>query len=312
MSVTRSTLVSGPAKILKSSVTIFTEDDFKIEPKFALQDVRSSVHGRVDATVDDVVYEMNFTPVGIWAYISALFPYIGSGTAGTESPRGYRIFTDSDVPTVVTSKDGATYTLAASAITKMPDILLGPTKSLFGPATITAVVKNGANPEDADAIMAIGSASYSDATFDPTAIKRQRYAAAWSGITGFTSFQAQDFWTIQSELQLAPVQVQGYTRDMRIDSIKFMAKCIPVGPTGAQIEAALKAQGTGATEGRRQSAGSADLAITGSGVSVTIKNAALRQAGYVFGGVPLRNGELGWESTIAFATGVPACQLVLA
>ena len=58
--------------------------------------------------------------------------------------------------------------------------------------------------------------------------------------------------------------------------------------------------------------GAADLAITGSGVSVTVKNATLRQAGYVFGGVPIRNGELGWESTIAFSAGVPACQLVLA
>lgn len=312
MSVTRSALVSGPAKILKSTVTMFTEDDFRIEPKLSLQPVRSSMHGDVDSTLDDLVYEMTFTPCGVWAYAAVLFPYIGSGTAGTESPRGYRIFTDSDVPTVVTGRDGAVFTLAASAITKMPDLYLGPTKSLYGPATITAVVKNGANPEDADAFMAISSASYSDSTFDPTAIKRQRYAAAWSGVTGFTSFQAQDFWTIQSELQLAPVQVQGYTRDMRIDSIRFMAKCIPVGPTAANIEAALKAQGSGAVEGRRNSLGAADLAITGSGISATIKNATLRQAGYVFGGVPIRNGELGWESTIAFSTGVPACQLVLA
>lgn len=312
MSVTRSTLVSGPAKILKSTVTMFTEDDFRIEPRFSLQPVSSSMHGAVDSTLDDLVYEMTFTPVGVWAYISALFPYIGSGSAGTESPRGYRIFTDSDVPTVVTGRDGAVFTLQASAITKMPDLFLGPTKSLFGPATITAVVKNGANPEDADAFMAVSSTSYSDATFDPTAIKRQRYAAAWSGVTGFTSFQAQDFWTVQSELQLAPVRVQGYTRDMRIDSLRVMAKCIPVGPTAAQIEAALKAQGSGAVEGRRNSLGAADLAITGSGISVTVKNAALRQAGYVFGGVPIRNGELGWESTIAFSAGVPACQLVLA
>lgn len=312
MSVTRSTLVGGPAKIVRSGTTLFTESDFNIEPKPVLQDVSSSAHGRVDATMDDVIYEASFTPVGVWAYITALFPYIGNGTGGTESPRGYRVMTDTDVPLVVTSKDGAVYTLKAAAVTKMPDILLGPTKSLFGPVTFQAVVANGANPEDADSFMSIGAGSYSDATFDPTAIKRQRYSGAWGAITGFTAIQAQDFWTVQSQLNLSPVRVQGYTRDMKIDSMSFMAKCMPVGPTAAQIETNLKAQGSGATEGRRQSAGAADLVITGSGVSVTLKNAALRQAGYVFGGIPLRNGELGWETTVAFSAGVPACQLVLA
>lgn len=312
MSVTRSTLIGGPAKIVRGAVTLFSEDDFRIEPKPAMQDVNSSVHGRVDATQDDVVYEVSFTPVGVWAYIAALFPYIGNGTAGTESVRGYRVMTDADVPLVITGKEGGIYTLKAAAVTKMPDILLGPTKSLFGPVTFQGVVGNGLEPEAADSFMSIGSGAYSDATFDPTAIKRQRYAAAWSGVTGFTAFQAQDFWTVQSELQLQPVKVQGYTRDLKIDSIKFMAKCIPVGPTSAQIETALKAQGTGGAEGRRLSASAADLVITGSGVSVTLKNCNLKTAGHVFGGVPLRNGELGWETTIAFSAGVPACQLVLA
>lgn len=312
MSVARSALVSGPAKIARSGTTLFTEADFNIEPKIAFNPVGSSVHGVVDQTTDDVIYECSFTPVGVFAYSGVLFPYIGNGTAGTESPRGHRIFTDSDVPLVITSKDGAVFTLKAAAVTQMPEIYLGPSRSLWGPVTFQGVIATGANPEDADSFMSVGAGSYSDATFDPAAIKRQRYAAAWSGITGFTSFQAQDFWTIQSELNLVPVKVQGYTRDMRIDSIRYMAKCIPVGPTAAQIEAALKAQGTGATEGRRQSAGAADLAITGSGISATIKNAALRSAGYVFGGIPLRNGELGWESTIALSGGTPACQLVLA
>lgn len=312
MSVTRSTLVSGPCKIVRSGSTLFTEGDLVIAPRLSLQDVATSMHGVVGASLDDVVYEATFTPCGVYAYNSILFPYIGNGSNDSEQKPGYRIMTDSDVPTVITGRDGGVYTLKASAITQMPDLFLGPTRSLFGPATITAVVANAANPEDADSFMSVGSGSYSDATFNPSAIVRQRYTAAWGAVSGFTSFQAQDFWTVQSQLALEPVQVQGYTRDIRIRSLRYMAKCIPVGPTGAQIEAALRAQGSGAVEGRRQSGGAADLVITGSGVSVTLKNAALREAGYVFGGVPLRNGEIGLETTIAFSSGIPVPQLILA
>lgn len=312
MSTTRSTLIIGPAKVVRSGTTLFTADDFQINPRISWQDKRTSMHGIVDASKDDVTVECTFTPAGIWSYRTVLFPYLGTTTPGSEKSRGYRIFTGSDTPLAITSFDGSLYTLKAAAVTKMPDIILGPEASLFGPVTFTGVVQDATEPEASDSIYSIGSASYSDATFDPTALVKQRYAAAWSGKTGFTAFQAQTAWTIQSALTVQPVRVQGYTREMTIDSMKFMAKCIPVGPTGAQIDAALAAQGSGATEGSRLSAGAADLVISGSGISVTLKNAALREAGYVFGGTPLRNGELGWETTIAFSSGVPVSQLILA
>jgi hypothetical protein len=83
-----------------------------------------------------------------------------------------------------------------------------------------------------------------------------------------------------------------------------MAKCKPLGPTMAQIDAALYAQGTGAAGGYRLSTNSANLVITGSSnMTVTIGNAALKTAGYVFGGKPLRLGELGWVSTLPIAAG---------
>ena len=57
----------------------------------------------------------------------------------------------------------------------------------------------------------------------------------------------------------------------------------------------------------------ADLVITGAQtVSVTVKAAALKTAGFVFGGKPLRNGEIGFVSTINVSSGTATAALVLA
>jgi hypothetical protein len=91
-----------------------------------------------------------------------------------------------------------------------------------------------------------------------------------------------------------------------------MAKCKPLGPTMAQIDAALDAQGSGAAGGNRLSTNAANLIITGSSsMTVTLGNAALKTAGYVFGGKPLRNGELGWISTLNINSGGTPAQAAL-
>lgn len=101
-----------------------------------------------------------------------------------------------------------------------------------------------------------------------------------------------------------------------------MAKCKPLGPTMAQIDAAcglLQDSGSGAVGGTRLSAYSANLVITGTvtGNTWTIGNAAIKTAGYIFGGKPLRQGEIGWVSTNAatlasFAGGSTTAALALA
>jgi hypothetical protein len=110
------------------------------------------------------------------------------------------------------------------------------------------------------------------------------------------------------------VKIQGRTVDMKITSYRAMAKCMPAEPTMAQIDAALGVQGQmkhGAL--LSSNTATADLVITGQvSVSVTVKNAALKTAGFVFGGKPLRNGEVGFVSTINVSTGTATAALVLA
>jgi hypothetical protein len=74
---------------------------------------------------------------------------------------------------------------------------------------------------------------------------------------GFTAFQAQKGWNIGWELGLEPEVIDGCgTVDMIMQSFIAQAKCMPLEPTIAQIEAASLFQGT--TLGSLISAGAHD------------------------------------------------------
>jgi hypothetical protein len=106
-------------------------------------------------------------------------------------------------------------------------------------------------------------------------------------------------------LDLKPVRVDGLgTIDMTVAGMVGSAKCIPIGPTMAQLKTQSKVE---TQHGTLQSTNSADLVLTGNGGApvITLKNAAMSEHGLAFGIEPLRNGEAGWNTTRAFTVGVP-------
>jgi len=155
----------------------------------------------------------------------------------------------------------------------------------IGPVEFSGVVGNGLDPSASNSYYTIQTGQ----AFSAPGSRRQKFRARNTrGVGkrgGFQRFQAQEAWTITHELKLAPVKIQGRTVDMKITSYRAMAKCMPAEPTMANIDAALLAQGGAALHGARLSSTAADLVITGAQtVSVTVKNAALKTAGFVFGG----------------------------
>jgi hypothetical protein len=196
----------------------------------------------------------------------------------------------------------------------MPDLILGVEKAAIGPMEFSGVVGSGLDSSASNSYYTIQTGqSFSAPAVLTSKIPRQAYTAAWGSFAGFGSFQAQDAWRITHELKVAPVKIQGRTVDLKIVSYRAMAKCMPAEPTMANIDAALLAQGSNAKAGARLSSLSADLVISGaSSVTVTVKNAALRTAGFVFGGKALRNGEVGFVSTINVSTGTASAALTLA
>jgi hypothetical protein len=76
----------------------------------------------------------------------------------------------------------------------------------------------------------------------------------------------------------------------------------------------LKSQGTGAQRGRSLAAAGADLTITGEDTSsiIVLKNANLKEGGFMFGSTVVRDGELAWLATVPFTTGAPGAIMTLA
>jgi hypothetical protein len=300
MSVTRSQILGGPAYAAFNSKNIQFASDTQIVFDEVWDDVEASLYGMIDKTQKDALVKAAGTPLFYdTAQITTLWPYLAA-TRGTLYPTG------GDTACAWNSNNGDVVTLTSALVTKMPDLELGVEGAVLGPMEITGIIGNADDPSATAAYFSIATGeSYSNPAVPNTAVLgRQEFTAAWGSISGFGSFQAQDKWTVSHELKLEPVVIQGRTRGFRFDSYRCMAKCKPLGPTIAQINSALYMQGTGAAGGYRLSTNAANLVITGSSsMTITIGNAGLVSAGFMFGGKPLRQGELGWVSTLGIGSG---------
>jgi hypothetical protein len=219
-----------------------------------------------------------------------------------------------DVACAFNSNNGDTLSLTSAIVGKMPDFMLGVGPPVLGEMEFWGVIGNSSDPSSLTAYFSKSTGnSYSNPAVPETAvIGNQEFTATWGSVSGFTSFQAQDRWSVSHELDLQPVVIQGRTRAFRLVSYRAMAKCKPLGPTMAQIDAALYAQGSGAAGGYRGSSNGANLVISGSSnMTITVGNAFMVGEGFVFGSKPLRNGEVGWVSSLSVGSGGAPSQAAL-
>jgi hypothetical protein len=307
MSVTRAQLSGGPAYAAYNNKIIAFAADSEVRTDLVTDVIDTALYGEVDEIERDFIVKATGTPLFYdTAQLTTLFPYLAP-VIGTTYPTA-------TTPCAWTSNNGDVINIASAMIGKMPDFTLGVEAPVMGPMEIWGVLPYGTDAGAANAYYSLQTGqSYANPPVPGTAVLgRQEFTANWGSVPGFAPFQAQDKWTVSHELKLGPVISQGRTCGFKIISYRAMAKCKPLGPSMAQIDAALYAQGTGAGGGYRLSANAANLVITGSNsMTVTLGNAALKRAGYVFAGQQLRVGELGWVSTLPIAAGGNPAQAAL-
>jgi hypothetical protein len=308
MAVTRSQLTGGPGYCAINSKNIAFADDSSVETALVTDVIDAALYGSITEVYRDLIVKASGRPLFYdTAALSTMFPYLAA-TVGSAYPGS------SDLTAAWNSNNGDVITLTSALVGKMPDLELGVNGPVLGAMEIWGVIANGDNASAANSYYTLQTGqSYSNPAVPGTAVLgRQEFTAAWGSVAGFTSFQAQEKWTISHELKLEPIVIQGRTRAFKLASYRVMAKCKPLGPTMAQIDAALYAQGAGAAGGYRLDTNAANLVITGSSsMTVTLGNAALKTVGYMFGAKPLRNGELGWVSTLNIASGGAPSQAAL-
>ena len=131
-------------------------------------------------------------------------------------------------------------------------------------------------------------------------------------MTGFGSMVGQKGFHVAWKLDCKPFVCDSFgTVDMTIGENVMSAacKCIPIGPTGAQIDTQ---QQISQPHGQRQSQASADLILASAGHSITLKSAALASHSVAWGAEPLRVNETNWETTRSISGGVAAAVATVA
>jgi len=316
MSVPRSALVVGPARCVftpaAGAATFFTNDSFEVNLVNKRFDVMPQGFTQSDQRDEDRTVEWSLTPDGRWnsAVIAALWPYLNA-VPGASMP------TNTDRPFVAHGADAALLTIPSAYVKKMPDIVLSAKRSLIGSVGFKGILASDTDPEDTDSYLtyAATGGTLVDTGFSLAAIKTQPYTAAWGAVAGFTSFVGEEGFTVSFDLKSKEISIDGLGTVVEVvQAVGVMVKCKPVGPTAAQILAALKFNGSGNTLGRSHAAGGAALTITGADAVnyFTSPKMSLVEAGYRFGNDVLRNGEVGFVANMNPASGVQGAIATLA
>lgn len=291
----------GPALVTFDSATFFTRDD--IVPRHApvWNPVPTSMYGEVDKYKRDLVIKIPLQLWGAWENMDKLFP-----SSYLNPVVGSSVFTTSDKALVVHARNSDKITYHNARITKVADLFLGVDSDLFAASVeFTALIKNNTNPEDSDAYYSVATAELTEDAFAKTNFKRARWTGAWGAKAGFTTIVPQKGFNVSWNLGMSPVTVDGLgTVDMTLTGLIATCRCIPLAPTLAQLEAQMAAQGK--AHGSLLSGSGADLTLTAGSNSVVLKSAGPIEHGYAFGVEPLRIGEMGWETTRGFSSGVAA------
>lgn len=295
--IARSSIISGPAKITYNSQVFWSKGDVTFKVINDRFDIQTAHFGKVDERFGDRKIEITFEPSGAFtAGIAAvLWPYASTAI-------GASVFGAADVPLTINGRDGRQLVVKAAAVTKMPSIKAGVSSTIAGAVTFTGIIASNVDPTNAAAYYAETAVAYpGDTGFAASDILTKAFASAWGAAAPWSAFMTQDGWSIDFDLKLSPQKVDGIgTVDMTFAGLDVSAKCIPVGPTQADILS--KVAGTG---GLGVSVATANhLNISATGIYLRLYNAALVDSGLTYGAEAKRISETEWIATRTITTGV--------
>lgn len=302
MSVSRSTILRSSAKFTFGGATFYPEAAIDIDYAPEFENVMAWAYGRIDEAKKD--FKIPFR-TRLWSAVenlSILFP----AAVLTPVP-GTSLCSDS--PLVVHAKNQDRITFHNAFISRLAGLYLGIDKNFFAAdVEFMALIKTGANPEDAAAYYTRDSAAFTDSSFAKTNFQRTRWTAAWFG-TGMTSFDFREGINVGWRLDTQYDYSANYGTDNAYIGDQGLigeVRGIPA-VTAANVEG--KTLGQGIAMGALASSVSNDLTLaTGAGTSHTIvlKSAFQAQFSESFDIKKLRAQEVLFRTTTGFAAGVQA------
>jgi len=280
------TLIVGPAIVTWNGHTYYTKAGIKAEFKRETFTVETDDQGRIDERMKTQSMEIRFQPAGALADLTGYFPY---GVAEV----GKSIFTTAALPLVIVTKFGGagnagrTITYPRAGCSKFPQLRLKPTDTLLGEMTFTCLGNPTVQPNAANTWELVADATFAD-TFDETKLVTDIYHAAY-GASPFNAMGSMAGFEVDLAMELGTITADDFgIVDMVIKSLTAGAKFAPSNLTHENVSTLLANQTTGYVfPGQSLSKSNTDLVIAGSGangltLTVTIKNAGPKQAGYLY------------------------------
>ena len=290
MSVTRTTLLSGPAAATFGGHTYFARDGILVTPMLELDAVDSDAQGVLDATVTGEPVTIKFTPSAPFADLLALYPY----TMGTP---GMSLFGSADMPLVLIAANGVRLTFSAVAITQMPDLTLSASGTVAGAMTFLALGARSLPITAANRVVTIDTAEFPSLPTTPPQLADD-FEITWGGAP-WVNLRARDGVKVHFTMKTSPVMsAANALLDLTLDSLAVEARFAPAtpgGPAEADVFEALQAQGAsavGSPPGRLLSAGARTLDVAGEHLWLRLPLAQLTQGPLAFDAVHPRVGEL--------------------
>jgi hypothetical protein len=270
----------------------------KADLLFETREVSDAAAGVTDEIVKSRQLTATFRPLYYDPTVTnaILFPWLSVAA----TPPGTEMF-GADTAYSIKGTNGDVITAPAAAVLEMSNIFLGVEEEFYTSDTkIVGINSTGLDPDTEANFITIqtGQTNTLPAIPGTSVLGSQKYTAVWGTFAGFTSFQGFKGFHLMHELKTKIITDNGQIIGCLFLSYRCMAKVIASANTMQQMVAALAYAGTGAAQGQRLSAQSADLVISGaSGVTATVKLAAMKSGGFVFAGEELRQGEIGFVST---------------
>jgi hypothetical protein len=278
----------------------------------ATEDLVSGFHGHLAEEQANVEAKIILAPTANWTALGLAYPAafgVKIGATAAALAVGTRIHTGA--PAVIWTPDARLYTFVNAALSKPPDLHLGVGKALFGDLEIACI---------GDLTKAIGTAAFlytiaESAGADPGGhmgmadYVNGQWTGVYGAVAGFgaaTPMQAEEEWTVSSEVKLQPLTVQKLCRGLLLTSVRYMVKARLVGPTQTQIDAAIGFHSSRLLGSRFASGTPINLVLTDNNShTITLKNADVKGVGFEFGGSRLGTGETAFVNAMTFTAGVP-------
>ena len=305
------TIIVGPAIVTWNGYSYYFKNGIKSEFKRETFFVETDFDGKIDERAKTQMTTVSGTPVGMLssAGISAMFPYAVSAI-------GKSIFGASNLPLIIVTKfggtgnNGQTITYPRAALSKLPQLRLKPSDTLFGDLAFTCLGDPTVQSNTANAWNTIASATFADTTFDETQIITDIYSAAY-GSSPYNAIGSMAGFEIEIAMETSAITADDFgVVDMILKSLAATAKFAPSNLTEVQVNTLLNQDGTGYIfPGQSLSKANKDLVITGTGnaahtLTCTIKNAGPKQAGYLYSTDKHRHEAIEFTSKRTWTSGV--------